>query len=1031
MKGQIRRLTTAIFALLILASASFAGEWTDGDLTVLWEDSPDSAAAVNEQFDATATGIYDPNLPAGTEWEYTTVDITFEWEAKPDGNLTAGRQPMGGSGGGVSYKSEADITYPTASTTQDDKTVRVRAHVTGSILDYGADGEKGTGDDVTYTIDEWSQWLEGDLTIFSVLVHQSSPVFQDGSAMAIVAGGSASDSEVHRATLSVGTFVGGTPLSGVDLSLSIRVEDHKEVGPSFEGSDQVTTDTTGWADAVLLSGDAVCEVDIDVEHNGYAVQTLSVSTEEGARGADLWSFDPPYLLAPGSTSEVSLSLLRSGDGEPMDGHNIVFYLEAVELPDGSMVTEGLDAYASFSGDSVTTDNAGTATDTLTAGADVGQCEVIYVTAQDQNVWKRGSPLHRVKRTNKTDRRLGLRFYNTNTLDEVLDWTDIKIVPAGDNVLYVGLNLKAEDQDQYDALDDEINVYGYRANVEEENLPADRPSGDDLETIQVVKWKYDAVNDWACYRLKNTADYGWETGLPVTYFGDFEQDDDGVTDFFGIDNAHISTYGTHEPNMYYWGEQLLGAGLVSRGIAHPDEGDDGSNNPRKAEAGHSQNGSYCTGRPETSSDLELVQSGGVEKIVLTLRQNPFEDDWKYPGLWADMTHVLVKNQADIFLVSGHGNHAGRCSGDWDKPDARFVYNHGDVSGHWTGELEWYGMALCFTADYDGGPIGCADNTEVFTAGSDSRPGLDWAELVIGDLNGHGVFGFAGYGWSGRDYADEHGQDFGEELFGQKLAGGTPVPAAWFDSWAPEWTSFAKTASFLDSNGKSKWPAVIAGKRAGADGYYTDEKLTALEDAPSDGVKVKYSFRMDGYAQMYTDAAPFETYENTRGETADEKNSEMSRQVGVWDALGLDGNRPYMIREGFQADGNNSPTFKSGGDYGTCGADGAVSLSWTAPGHPDGGTALAAYQVQIFRKDIAEENRDWAPDVRGPDLTKADVNDDTGLVGTYNQENPDRQSVTIPDEDLQANDTRHFWRVRAKDENGLWGHWSAFHVFDKQD
>jgi hypothetical protein len=170
MTGHIRRLTTAIVALLILASASFAAEWTAGDLTVLWEDSPDSTSAVNEQFDATTTGIYDPNMPAGTEWEYTTVDIAFEWEVEPasDGSVTARpREWENGGPGGTRCKSTADITFSVVSSQEGDKRVKVRAHVTGSILDYGEDGEKGTGDDVTYVIDEWSSWREEDLTVYS------------------------------------------------------------------------------------------------------------------------------------------------------------------------------------------------------------------------------------------------------------------------------------------------------------------------------------------------------------------------------------------------------------------------------------------------------------------------------------------------------------------------------------------------------------------------------------------------------------------------------------------------------------------------------------------------------------------------------------------------------------------------------------------------------------------------------------------------------------------------------------------------
>lgn len=100
MRRQIEVAFTVIGIVAMLSANAVGAEWTDGTVGVTWELAPPSTAAVGEEFDATAAANYDANLPAGTEWEYTTVDITFEWEANPDGSVSAGRQPTGGSGGG-------------------------------------------------------------------------------------------------------------------------------------------------------------------------------------------------------------------------------------------------------------------------------------------------------------------------------------------------------------------------------------------------------------------------------------------------------------------------------------------------------------------------------------------------------------------------------------------------------------------------------------------------------------------------------------------------------------------------------------------------------------------------------------------------------------------------------------------------------------------------------------------------------------------------------------------------------------------
>ena len=172
----------AIGLLAVLAAPSFAANWTSGSIDLTWELAPLSTAAKAEEFDATAACNYNANMAAGKQWEYGSPSISFEWQYQPDGSQVGDDQDTGtgGSGGGFSYKSQRTIVYNTASAKVDDKTVKVRAHVTGTITDYGPDEEKGTEDDVTYTIDQWSDWLEANLSIYTVAILQCPAYFVPG-----------------------------------------------------------------------------------------------------------------------------------------------------------------------------------------------------------------------------------------------------------------------------------------------------------------------------------------------------------------------------------------------------------------------------------------------------------------------------------------------------------------------------------------------------------------------------------------------------------------------------------------------------------------------------------------------------------------------------------------------------------------------------------------------------------------------------------------------------------------------------------
>ena len=105
---------------------------------------------------------------------------------------------------------------------------------------------------------------------------------------------------------------------------------------------------------------------------------------------------------------------------------------------------------------------------------------------------------------------------------------------------------------------------------------------------------------------------------------------------------------------------------------------------------------------------------------------------------------------------------------------------------------------------------------------------------------------------------------------------------------------------------------------------------------------------------------------------------------------------------------------------------VTLSWSAPGHPESAT-ISEYEIQVFREDTAATNRDWPDGRPGPDLTKSAAGDTEGLLHTYSTGGAAQYQV--PNNHLDGGGKLYFWRVRAKDQNNRWSHWSAFYMFKK--
>ena len=164
-----KSLILTAFGLLVLfpLTRTVAADYQEDAAWISFELAPPDAAAKDETFEVVAVGMYDPGSEANlAEYEYTSgPNMVFYWEFNPDGEGDHSEQDNDAPPRVYSKKSTANVTYDMPSTQVDDKTVRVRIHVTGEILYYGFDDEKGTDDDEIYPIDEWSPWVSGDLTV--------------------------------------------------------------------------------------------------------------------------------------------------------------------------------------------------------------------------------------------------------------------------------------------------------------------------------------------------------------------------------------------------------------------------------------------------------------------------------------------------------------------------------------------------------------------------------------------------------------------------------------------------------------------------------------------------------------------------------------------------------------------------------------------------------------------------------------------------------------------------------------------------
>jgi len=227
-----------------------------------------------------------------------------------------------------------------------------------------------------------------------------------------------------------------------------------------------------------------------------------------------------------------------------------------------------------------------------------------------------------------------------------------------------------------------------------------------------------------------------------------------------------------------------ASYVSRGVAHPESAsirDYDGQKVRKLD----DKGGRRWGRPILNR--EFMASAGVEKLVITIHA-PGKDGgaWKEPGRSGDgVDHILFRNPADIFYVTGYGGHVGwRYYGTTDASkslvicptasDRDYAVQHDGVllertvvlDTRWADstEVEWYAVN---------------NNFHLF----EESAMLDSYQRLCMNRKMHGVLGFAEAAWSGTLLSEDWTSQPGSSIVGKWIAAmrvdggqGWTVPAA---------------------------------------------------------------------------------------------------------------------------------------------------------------------------------------------------------------------------------------------------------------
>ncbi|MDD5703964.1 MAG: hypothetical protein PHU23_18180, partial [Dehalococcoidales bacterium] len=402
----------------------------------------------------------------------------------------------------------------------------------------------------------------------------------------------------------------------------------------------------------------------------------------------------------------------------------------------------------------------------------------------------------------------LEFYSSDAFEKAADWGDIKLVsPDGtpDDQLYIGAEIIGDDPEK---TDDEINIKIYRSNIEP---PATEPQG---TTVTLQEKKRDNTGKIAICGVQ----------YPVSSLG-IPQGEDGVREYAACDGS--VNYNAGDQDGFWFDNRMKYnfSNYVSRGCAHRALSEQ-ENIEDYSETDENAPGHKEFGRPIANN--EFVMSGGVEKAVITAKTIDITGNaWKKPGKTDFMDHVLIKNPADIFYFSGHGNHIDGNIGDADNftaidifPDEETLYGDPDnqtIEHSWNSELEWVIFVCCSAGDYNGLSAGKYDNINN-KRWRDWRPGLRWAKVLLQDKGVHGILAFHAIAGPGENETKD---------FVNACGMGKTMIQAWQETWVNP-------------------PTVICNPA------YLNDKISSLQDSDNNDTPINnWSCMNPGYdAPMYT-------------------------------------------------------------------------------------------------------------------------------------------------------------------------------------
>lgn len=167
-----------------------ADPWAGGAVTIAWELLPPPLIGAGEEIQAVASANYDPGFPEGKQWKYQSATFTFVWQFLPDGQGSSTIDYPGweqATGGSVPGRSSATAVFWSKSTATGDRSISVKAKMTGTIIDFGLDGHEGGGDDTACDVESESCTIEVSLTVDVCLKMPDVLCLHKGNAQQITA----------------------------------------------------------------------------------------------------------------------------------------------------------------------------------------------------------------------------------------------------------------------------------------------------------------------------------------------------------------------------------------------------------------------------------------------------------------------------------------------------------------------------------------------------------------------------------------------------------------------------------------------------------------------------------------------------------------------------------------------------------------------------------------------------------------------------------------------------------------------------